>query len=248
VSNVSGRDSLSASEALRDIVLQLRNSLEGYRELGFDPPPVRIDDLNNPKQEDAASQIQEAFLRGIRTLDTLQDFIGDCRRCSLHRGRKQLVFGAGSPTARLMFIGEGPGRDEDMVGKPFVGEAGRLLNKIIAAMGLRREEVYIGNVVKCRPPKNREPEGNEIDSCLPFLKQQIQIVRPEVICLLGRIAGRALLGEGFVITKARGKWHSFRGIPLMPTYHPAYLLRNVSAKRVVWEDVQEIMKKLGLKE
>jgi DNA polymerase len=157
-----------------------------------------------------------------------------------------LVFGEGSHDARLVFVGEGPGRDEDKVGRPFVGEAGRLLTRIIEAMGLEREEVYICNVVKCRPPRNRDPEKHEIETCLPFLRRQLSIIRPEAICTLGRIAGRSLLGEDFGITRGRGKWHSYEGIPLMPTFHPAYLLRYPSAKRQVWEDVQEIMKLLGL--
>ena len=148
--------------------------------------------------------------------------------------------------ARLVFIGEGPGRDEDNQGRPFVGEAGRLLTRILKAMGLARESVYICNVVKCRPPHNRDPEPDEIAACIPFLERQIRLVRPEVICTLGRIAAQTLLGQDFKITEQRGKWYSFGDIPLMPTYHPAYLLRNRNAKRDVWEDVQKIMQHLGL--
>jgi DNA polymerase len=176
----------------------------------------------------------------------LREDIGDCRRCKLYRDRNTLVFGEGSSKARLVFVGEGPGREEDQVGRPFVGEAGTLLTKIIEAMGLSRESVYICNVVKCRPPKNRDPEGDEIESCLPFLKRQINLIQPDVICALGRVAAQALLGEEFRITRERGNWQSFMDIPMMPTFHPAYLLRNPSAKREVWEDIQEIMRHLGL--
>ncbi len=143
-------------------------------------------------------------------------------------------------------MGEGPGREEDLEGRPFVGEAGRLLDRIIMAMGLTREAVYICNVVKCRPPNNRDPESDEIEACIPFLKKQLALIRPDVICTLGRVAAQALLGKDIKITRERGRWLSFMDIPLMPTFHPAYLLRNPSAKRQVWEDVQEIMKRMGL--
>ncbi|MBW2616637.1 MAG: uracil-DNA glycosylase, partial [Deltaproteobacteria bacterium] len=160
-------------------------------------------------------------------------------------------FGEGAPRARLVFVGEGPGRDEDRVGRPFVGEAGELLTDIIEkGMGLTREDVYICNVVKCRPPEHRDPERDEIEACLPFLKQQLRIIRPEVICTLGRISSQELLEKGIKITQDRGKWHSFMDIPVMPTYHPAYIKRNPSRERElkghVWKDIQEIMKHLGL--
>jgi DNA polymerase len=180
------------------------------------------------------------------SLEDLREDIGDCRRCKLYQDRTTLVFGEGSSKARLVFVGEGPGREEDEVGRPFVGEAGRLLTKIIEAMGLSRESVYICNVVKCRPPKNRDPEGDEIESCLPFLKRQLNLIQPDVICALGRVAAQALLGKEFRITRERGKWQSFMDIPMMPTFHPAYLLRNPSAKREVWEDIKEIMRHLGM--
>jgi len=180
-------------------------------------------------------------------LEALQEFIGDCKRCKLHLGRKNLVFGEGNPRAGLVFVGEGPGRDEDIVGKPFVGEAGKLLTRIIVnGMGMQRENVYICNIVKCRPPRNRDPEKDEVETCLPFLEQQIRIIGPEVICTLGRVAAQTLLGDDFRITRGRGTWRSYNGIPLMPTFHPAYLLRNPAAKRAVWEDVQEIMRRLGM--
>jgi uracil-DNA glycosylase family 4 len=185
-------------------------------------------------------------------LDSLRVFIGDCERCKLSQKRTNLVFGEGAPGARLVFVGEGPGAEEDAAGRPFVGEAGKLLTKIIEnGMGLKREDVYICNVVKCRPPNNRDPEADEVQTCLPFLKQQLAIIRPEVICTLGRIAAKSLLGREFKITQERGNWFSFMGIPLMATFHPAYILRNPSEerplKRQVWEDVQKIMGRLGLK-
>jgi uracil-DNA glycosylase family 4 len=185
-------------------------------------------------------------------LDSLRALIGDCKRCKLSQGRTRLVFGEGSPDARLVFVGEGPGAEEDAAGKPFVGEAGKLLTRIIEnGMGLKREGVYICNVVKCRPPNNRDPEAEEIQTCLPFLEQQLDIVRPEVICTLGRIAAQTLLGREFKITLERGNWFSYRGIPLMATFHPAYILRNPSDERrlkgLVWEDVKKIMRRLGLK-
>ncbi len=167
--------------------------------------------------------------------------IGDCRRCKLSGGRTNIVFGAGSPRADLMFIGEGPGYDEDKQGLPFVGRAGKLLDQIIKAMGFDREEVYIANVVKCRPPENRTPQPDEVSACTPFLYRQIEIIGPRVIVALGAPAARALLETEIGITKLRGTFREYRGIPVMPTFHPAYLLRNPAAKRSVWEDMQQVM-------
>jgi DNA polymerase len=185
-------------------------------------------------------------------LHALRAFIGNCKRCKLSQGRTHLVFGEGSPEARLVFVGEGPGAEEDAAGRPFVGEAGKLLTKIIeSGMGLKREDVYICNVVKCRPPMNRDPDSEEIQTCLPFLKQQLKIIKPEVICTLGRIAAQSLLGREFKITQERGNWFSFMETPLMATFHPAYILRNFSEerrlKKLVWEDVKKMMRRLGLK-
>jgi uracil-DNA glycosylase family 4 len=182
------------------------------------------------------------------SLEQLEDFISDCVRCGLSRGRKNLVFGEGLPHARLVFVGEAPGVEEDARGKPFVGAAGKLLNDIIKAMGLKREEVYICNIVKCHPPGNRDPRPEEIEMCLPFLKAQISLIAPEIICTLGRISAQSLVNRIFKITRDRGQWCEFCGIPVMPTYHPAYLLRYPQAKRQVWDDVREIMKVLGLKD
>ena len=163
----------------------------------------------------------------------------DCSRCKLHTlGRRQIVFGVGNPDADLMFVGEAPGADEDIQGEPFVGRAGQLLTKIIAAIGLSREDVYIANVIKCRPPQNRNPEPDEVDTCEPFLFQQIDAIRPKVIVALGSFAARALLRTQDPISRLRGRIHEYRGSKLIPTFHPAYLLRNPSSKKEVWEDMK----------
>ena len=181
-----------------------------------------------------------------KTLEELRAAIGDCRRCKLWPGRTHLVFGVGNPKARLMFIGEGPGRDEDLQGEPFVGRAGQLLTDIITkGMGLKREDVYIANVVKCRPPENRNPEPDEVASCEPFLKKQIDLVRPEIIIALGKFAVQTLLQSKVPITKVRGNWYSYHGIKLMPTFHPAYLLRNPGDKKLVWEDIKKVIKEMN---
>ncbi len=221
---------------LRSIVSHLKRLMKADMEMGLEPPTLSFSTLSH----------LDAAVMEFASLEDLRQSIGDCRRCRLCQGRTKLVFGEGSPKARLVFVGEGPGRDEDLAGLPFVGDAGKLLTKIIAAMGLRREEVYICNVVKCRPPKNRDPQEDEVETCLPFLRGQLHLIRPEVICTLGRVATQALLGQEFKITRERGTWHTFMETPLMPTFHPAYLLRNPSAKRQVWEDVKKVMKHLGL--
>src|SRR5215471_18673300 len=180
------------------------------------------------------------------TLEELRAEIGDCRRCKLCSGRTNLVFGVGNPRAKLMFVGEGPGRDEDLQGEPFVGRAGQLLNDILTkGMGLKREDVYIANVVKCRPPENRNPEPDEVACCEPFLKKQIDLVRPQIIIALGKFAVQTLLQTKAPITKLRGNWHSYHGIKLMPTFHPAYLLRNPGDKKLVWEDIKKVIKEMN---
>ena len=182
---------------------------------------------------------------GAASLEELRAAIGDCRRCNLCGGRTNLVFGVGNPQARLMFVGEGPGRDEDLQGEPFVGRAGQLLTDIITkGMGLKREDVYIANVVKCRPPENRNPEPDEVASCEPFLKRQIDLIRPEIIVALGKFAVQTLLQSKAPISKLRGNWHRYHGIQLMPTFHPAYLLRNPADKKLVWEDIKKVIKEL----
>jgi uracil-DNA glycosylase len=180
-------------------------------------------------------------------LRVIREDIGDCTRCRLHKGRTNLVFGVGDPNAELMFIGEGPGADEDAQGEPFVGRAGQLLNNMIAAMGLKREDVYIANVVKCRPPGNRTPEKDECDICSPFLLRQIDVIKPKVIVALGAVAAKTLLALNDSMANLRGRWYDFRGARLAVTYHPAYLLRDPRQKKETWKDLQMVMKHLGLK-
>ena len=182
----------------------------------------------------AASGEAAAALKAIR------EDLGECQRCKLHVTRKNIVFGQGSPNARLMFIGEAPGADEDEQGLAFVGKAGQLLTRIIEAIGLRREDVFIANVIKCRPPQNRNPEPDEIESCQPFLERQIEAIRPEVIVGLGKFAAHWLLKTAEPITRLRGRLGHYRDIKVMPTYHPAYLLRNPAAKKEVWEDMKAV--------
>jgi uracil-DNA glycosylase len=183
----------------------------------------------------------------VAALSEIREDLGDCKRCPLHRGRKNLVFGVGNPNAELMFVGEGPGADEDEQGEPFVGRAGQLLNNMIAAMGLRREDVYIANVVKCRPPNNRTPEREECDTCSPFLLRQIEVIRPKVIVALGAVAAKNLLSVNDSMSNLRGRFYDFRGIKLAVTYHPAFLLRDPRQKKEAWKDLQMVMQYLGLK-
>jgi DNA polymerase len=178
------------------------------------------------------------------TLEMVRNELGDCQRCPLGRSRRNLVFGEGNPNGKIVFVGEAPGADEDDQGRPFVGRAGQLLTRIISAMKLSRDDVYICNILKCRPPANRNPVPDEIRACEPFLVKQIQAINPEVICALGTFAAKTLLKTDVAITVLRGRFHSYHGIALMPTYHPAYLLRNPGAKKPVWEDMQMVMKRL----
>jgi len=173
--------------------------------------------------------------------------IGDCTRCRLHKGRTNLVFGVGNVNADLMFVGEGPGADEDVQGEPFVGRAGQLLNNMISAMGLKRSDVYIANVVKCRPPQNRTPEKDECDTCSPFLMRQIDVIKPKVIVALGAVAAKNLLAVSDSMSNLRGRWYDFRNSKLLVTYHPAYLLRDPRQKKEAWKDLQMAMTFLGLK-
>jgi uracil-DNA glycosylase family 4 len=182
----------------------------------------------------------------LQTLQELETGLAGCTRCKLSKGRNNIVFGVGDPRARLMFVGEAPGEDEDLKGEPFVGKAGQLLTKMIEAMGLTRQQVYICNTVKCRPPNNRNPEADELASCEPFLKGQLAAVKPEAIVTLGKFAAQALLREETPISRLRGQWRQYEGIPLMPTFHPAYLLRSPGEKGKVWDDLKQVMKKLGL--
>jgi uracil-DNA glycosylase len=170
--------------------------------------------------------------------------LADCRRCRLCQGRTQVVFGVGDPKAKVVFVGEGPGADEDRIGEPFVGRAGQLLNEMLPSIGLRREDVYIANIVKCRPPGNRDPQPDEAAACMPFLKRQLELVRPDVIVLLGRVAARFLLGTTAPISSYRGRWTVWHGFSVLPTYHTAYLLRNPAAKRESWVDLKQLKKRL----
>ena len=219
------------------------------------------DAATQPKiiQEDAQILSRKPLSAPAQTLDVIpiadraaalqliRDDIGDCTRCELHKGRNKLVFGDGDPAARLMFVGEGPGADEDAQGLPFVGKAGQLLNNMIAAMGLKRTEVYIANVVKCRPPGNRTPEPVEANTCSPFLFRQIDVIRPQVLVALGATAATYLLGQRQPLAGLRGRVHAFRGMQLIVTYHPAFLLRDPRQKKEAWADLQIAMRELGLK-
>jgi uracil-DNA glycosylase len=213
----------------------------------------RDDSVQQPQSllDTPANTATELFYRypGLEKtadLDMLREFIGACTRCKLAPGRTKLVFGVGNPNAELMFVGEAPGADEDLQGEPFVGRAGQLLTDIIErGIGISRAEVYICNVIKCRPPENRNPEPDEVSACEPFLFRQIDLVRPRAIVGLGTFAVQALLKVKTPISKLRGNWHEVRGIKMMPTFHPAYLLRNSADKRLVWADIQEVMKFLG---
>jgi DNA polymerase len=180
------------------------------------------------------------------TLPRVREDLGECTRCKLHKGRNKIVFGDGNPKAELVFVGEGPGADEDAQGLPFVGRAGKLLTQMIEAMGLQRKDVYICNVVKCRPPENRQPEKDEVATCSPFLLRQIDVIAPKVIVCLGSVAAQTLLETNRGISQYRGQWLEFRGRKLLATYHPAYLLRNPNAKGEVWKDLQKVMTVLGL--
>jgi uracil-DNA glycosylase family 4 len=212
--------------------------------------PTREDDDIPPRKPIAAppsAAVTAPPADKAAALRIIREEIGDCTRCALHTGRNKLVFGDGSPEARLMFVGEGPGADEDAQGLPFVGRAGQLLNNMIGAMGLKREEVYIANVVKCRPPGNRTPEPDEANTCSPFLFQQIDAIRPEVIVALGATAATYLLGQRQPLAGLRGRVHSWRGSKLIVTYHPAFLLRDPRQKKEAWADLQIAMRELGLK-
>jgi uracil-DNA glycosylase len=181
------------------------------------------------------------------TLELIRENLGECTRCRLHKQRNKIVFGAGNPRAELVFVGEGPGHDEDVQGLPFVGRAGKLLTQMIEAMGLAREDVYICNVVKCRPPENRKPEDDEVATCSPYLYRQLDVIAPKAIVCLGGVAAQTLLKTKDPISRFRGTWFDFRNTKLLATYHPAYLLRNPNAKGEVWKDLQKVMVLLGLK-
>jgi DNA polymerase len=228
---------------------QLRRALTEriryYNELGIYDFYRREPNFDLPRESEASVIVENPdpalLLRMIR------EDLGDCTRCPLHRqGRKQIVFGVGNPRAELMFIGEAPGADEDQQGEPFVGRAGQLLNNMIKAMGIRREDVYIANIIKCRPPGNRTPEREECETCSPFLMRQIAAIKPKVIVALGAVAAKTLLAINAPMSELRGRWFDFRGTKLAVTYHPAFLLRDPRQKKETWKDLQMVMKDLGL--
>lgn len=193
------------------------------------------------------NRTQEEEMTSEKALRAIREDIGDCTRCPLHKqGRKQIVFGVGNPRAEIMFIGEAPGADEDQQGEPFVGRAGQLLNNMISAMGIRREDIYIANIIKCRPPGNRTPEREECDTCSPFLMRQIQVVKPKIIVALGAVAAKTLLGVNDAMVNLRGQIYDFKNTKLAVTYHPAYLLRDPRQKKEAWKDLQMVMKHLGM--
>lgn len=241
---------------------QLAARVNYYREMGI------YDFYRQPVSEASQSEVeqnQNPVELGVKTaapaaesplnviydrptaLRLIREDIGDCTRCRLHKGRTNLVFGVGNVNAELMFVGEGPGADEDAQGEPFVGRAGQLLNNMIGAMGLRRQDVYIANVVKCRPPGNRTPDKDECDTCMPFLLRQIDVIQPKVIVALGAVAAKNLLALNDSMANLRGRWYEFKNARLRVTYHPAFLLRDPRQKKEAWKDLQEVMKYLGLK-
>jgi DNA polymerase len=222
----------------------LKAHLEFFEELGIDG--VRLEpewrSRREPTEPTEPAEPANLYVSAAAALAAIREDLGaDCARCKLHTlGRTQVVFGVGNPSADLMFVGEAPGADEDIQGEPFVGRAGQLLTKIIEAIGLRREDVYIANVIKCRPPGNRNPEPDEVEQCEPFLFRQIDTVKPKVIVALGKFAAQCLLRTNDPITRIRGREFKYRDAILIPTYHPAYLLRTPSAKREVWEDMKKV--------
>lgn len=223
-------------QELRELAADLENFLRFQSRLGW---------VGTPRPEKSSSSPPKSSKKDRPTLAEIRAEMGDCQRCKLSQTRTHLVFGEGSPRARLMFVGEAPGAEEDLQGRPFVGEAGQLLNRMLHKLGLRREEVYITNVVKSRPPGNRDPEADEVEACLPFLIKQIESIQPLVIVTLGRIATQSLLNTKDPITKLRGKWQKFQGIRVMPTFHPSYLLRSPKERLKTWEDMQQVMEYLA---
>ena len=211
------------------------------------PGLVQAEPVANAATAPAATKpIRLELAERSRRLDVLAESVRGCTRCALHTGRTQTVFARGTGSSGLCFIGEGPGADEDAQGFPFVGKAGQLLDRMIEAMGLGRDEVYVCNIVKCRPPENRKPEPDEMASCMPYLREQLELIGPEVIVALGATAVQGLFGTSEGITRLRGRWKLYGGrVPVMPTFHPAYLLRSPGAKREVWEDLQAVLRQMG---
>jgi len=237
---------------------QLAARVDYYREMGIhdfyrqpvaeeDPPEAPVPFVFAEPSASLNDPVLPIIQDKAAALQAIREDIGDCKRCRLHERRKNIVFGVGNIHADIMFVGEGPGADEDEQGEPFVGRAGQLLNNMISAMGLKREQVYIANVVKCRPPGNRTPEKDECDTCGPFLLRQIEVIRPKVIVALGAVAAKYLLAINDSMGNLRGRWYDLKGAKLAVTYHPAYLLRDPRQKKEAWKDLQMVMKYLGLK-
>jgi DNA polymerase len=245
------RELLAMVQSLRSRIQMDMDMGRSIAYLGMNDPSTREEIISTPVEKDHVHLAKplspgEMFQHKPLTLERVRNELGDCQRCRLGQDRTNLVFGEGSSKARLVFVGEAPGGDEDAQGRPFVGRAGQLLTRIVGAMGLSRKDVYICNILKCRPPGNRNPKPDEIHACEPFLIQQIQAIQPEVICALGTFAAQTLLKKEAPITTLRGRFHSYHGIKVMPTYHPAYLLRNEGAKKLVWEDIRLVMKMLEI--
>lgn len=249
---------------LKDLLEDIKTHLEYQKMMGVTeiPKDVGATLRGRPKMEGTEAlpytKTSKNSEENQKALDEIKKDIGDCKRCKLCKERNKIVFGVGDPCAELMFVGEGPGADEDEQGIPFVGRAGQLLTKIIQAMGMERKDVYIGNIAKCRPPNNRNPEPDEIETCMPFLVQQINVIKPKIIVALGAVAAKAMMQTEVPISKLRGKLLDWPPAPLtrnsqpgthncklIPTYHPAFLLRNPNMKRPVWEDMQKVMKELA---
>ena len=232
----------------KELIASLRGYLEDLTVSGVDALPFapQVPRSSLP----ATNDVTAAVVAGTgETLEEIRGELGECGRCDLGRMRTNLVFGVGNPHARLVFVGEAPGRDEDLQGEPFVGEAGQILTRLITRMGFTRQDVYICNVLKCRPPNNRDPHTDEIEQCGPFMLRQVKSIEPEVIVALGAFAAHTLLQSTVPISKLRGKFHDYHGIPLMPTYHPSFLLRNRGNNAVywtVWEDMIQVLKKLNM--
>lgn len=234
---------------LLDITTQARALLQELRSLGVEDLPVQTTGELLEHLPPCPLNVTGVDRGGLtlcrqETLEEIRSELADCRRCPLCAGRNNIVFGVGNPHARLVFVGEAPGREEDEKGEPFVGEAGRLLDRILFAMGMQRSDVYICNVEKCRPPQNRDPLPEEIEACEPYLRRQLAAINPRIIVALGRFAVQTLLRDQSPLNRLRGRWHSYEGIALMPTYHPAYLLRNPAGKKDVWEDMKQVMRRL----
>jgi uracil-DNA glycosylase len=225
----------SIAEAFDEIEHTLKY-LAGKGHRGFDCSPKSLETINRWGQTPTGV---------TETLEDIRQDLGDCRRCRLCKDRTHIVFGAGNAEASLVFVGEGPGFEEDRQGQPFVGAAGRLLTRIIEAIKLTRDQVYICNIIKCRPPGNRNPKPDEIAVCFPYLKRQLAAINPKFICALGTFAAQTLLDSDRPISKLRGRFHNYQGIRVLPTYHPAYLLRNPEKKRDVWEDMKRLMKHMN---